>query len=265
MGTTEHDYLFDSASDLGGQQLALSQALFDPVTIDVLNDVGVAPGSRCLELGAGAGSIARWMATRAAPGSVTAVDKDTARIADTTGLDVIRHDITEGMPVSGPFDVIHARLFLMHFPNRAQIFAELIEHLAPGGWLVVGDISDPPSLPLSAPSVRDSELFRRIADVGHGPVCRSFGLSWEWAPEAPQRMIDAGLAEVRARSAQHSMTGGDRRAQFCLSVNRQAQPLMERAGASREDIARFQELLTNPELRAWFYRLTYSAGQRPVG
>lgn len=50
----------------------------DPQTTAVLNRLGVGPGWRCLEVGAGAGSIAAWLADTVTPGgAVHAVDLDT--------------------------------------------------------------------------------------------------------------------------------------------------------------------------------------------
>ena len=41
------------------------------------------PGWRCAELGAGAGSMARWMADRVGEsGSVTAIDRDTSLLKE---------------------------------------------------------------------------------------------------------------------------------------------------------------------------------------
>jgi ubiquinone/menaquinone biosynthesis C-methylase UbiE len=59
------------------QRLALLQEYYDPRTIARLENLGVAAGWRCIDVGAGGGSIAQRLAERVGPtGSVLAVDLD---------------------------------------------------------------------------------------------------------------------------------------------------------------------------------------------
>src|SRR5437899_2000281 len=115
-------YGFDAAWEHEGDRLRLAEAVFDPVTTSRLTFLGVGPGWRCLEVGAGAGSIAVWLARRVAPsGQVTASDIDTRfldRLEPQPGLEVLRHDITGvGLPPA-TFDLVHARLVLQHLRKR---------------------------------------------------------------------------------------------------------------------------------------------------
>ncbi|HET9109188.1 MAG TPA: hypothetical protein VFN78_00040, partial [Ktedonobacterales bacterium] len=69
------DYLLDNAWQEQDRRLARLEAWFDPGTIQHLEALGVGPGWRCLEVGAGAGSIAAWLCNRVGPeGSVLATD-----------------------------------------------------------------------------------------------------------------------------------------------------------------------------------------------
>ncbi len=51
------------------------ESLWDPGSQALLDELGLGSGSRCLEVGAGGGSMAEWMARRGA--KVTAIDIDT--------------------------------------------------------------------------------------------------------------------------------------------------------------------------------------------
>jgi ubiquinone/menaquinone biosynthesis C-methylase UbiE len=63
--------------------LSLLEELFDPVTVRRLERVGVAPGWQALEVGAGRGSIASWLADRVGEeGRVVATDIDTNLLED---------------------------------------------------------------------------------------------------------------------------------------------------------------------------------------
>ena len=58
--------------------------------------LGLAPDVRCLEVGGGRGSIARWLCQDVAPrGQVTATDLDTGFLSELSlpNLTVLRHDV----------------------------------------------------------------------------------------------------------------------------------------------------------------------------
>ncbi len=70
-------YWFDNSLSDEGTRLRLLEKIADPRSISLLEGLGVAPGSICAELGAGAGSMAAWLADRVGPdGSVLAVDRN---------------------------------------------------------------------------------------------------------------------------------------------------------------------------------------------
>lgn len=148
----ETEYVFSTGTDHGQQQVDCLTDMLDDTTTGVMDGLGVQPGWRCLELGAGNGSIARWLAQRVgSTGTVTAVDLDTSYLDPGSDVTVHRCDINSGLPVSGPFDLIHARLLLMHLSRRREILRTLVEALAPGGWLMIADLSDRLPLATSAP------------------------------------------------------------------------------------------------------------------
>ena len=74
----EQSYAFANVRDMQRERLRTLEALLDAGTIQHLERRGVRRGWRCLEVGAGGGSIAAWLAARVAPeGSVVATDLDT--------------------------------------------------------------------------------------------------------------------------------------------------------------------------------------------
>src|SRR4051794_23198942 len=75
-------YVFAEESDIERARLTGLEATFDPITTDVLARLGVGPGWRCAEVGAGGGSIVRWLADRVGPtGQVVATDIDIRYLA----------------------------------------------------------------------------------------------------------------------------------------------------------------------------------------
>ena len=79
-------------------------------------------GTRCLDVGAGGGSVAFWLAEQVGPsGVVVATDLETdfleSEAASHPGLEVLRHDRTaEDLPTG--FDVVHAGGSLNGYPTR---------------------------------------------------------------------------------------------------------------------------------------------------
>ena len=99
---------------------------------------GITTGWQCLEIGAGAGSMMRWMSeTVGASGRVTAVDLDTRFVKDTqlANVEVIEADIHQ-VALNKLFNLIHVRHVLVHQANTT-LLTRILELLKPGGWLVI--------------------------------------------------------------------------------------------------------------------------------
>jgi SAM-dependent methyltransferase len=125
----------DAATEAG--RLALLEQRFDSGTIRRLGDLGVRSGWRCLEVGAGHGSIARWLSDKVGPaGSVVAADIDTRFLTNLAGnVDVRELDIRE-LELEQNFDLVHCRALLMHLPDPADALARIVTALRPGGVLL---------------------------------------------------------------------------------------------------------------------------------
>jgi SAM-dependent methyltransferase len=134
-----HDYVLDPGFADERKRLAGMESLWDPGSQALLGELGIGSGLRCLEVGAGGGSMVQWMADRGA--SVLAIDIDT-RFVESLASDVIevrRVDLrTDPLP-QDEFDFVHARLVLEHLSDRRQILDRLVATLRPGGWIVIED------------------------------------------------------------------------------------------------------------------------------
>ncbi|MBK8574468.1 MAG: methyltransferase domain-containing protein [Elusimicrobia bacterium] len=121
------------------ERLQAIESVFDPASRRRILSAGVKEGARCLEVGAGAGSVMRWLAEKVGPsGRVTAVDINT-RFLDTppANVDVVAGDIRALVFESNSFDLVHARYVLVHIPEYKMVLDSLWKALKPGGALVV--------------------------------------------------------------------------------------------------------------------------------
>ncbi|HEY7268022.1 MAG TPA: methyltransferase [Solirubrobacterales bacterium] len=118
--------------------LSLLEELFDPLTERRLESAGVAPGWRALEIGAGRGSVASWLAARVGEsGRVVATDIDTSLLEDRRDprVEVVRHDVlVDELP--GDFDLVHCRAVLVHLSDPRRALERMAGWLRPGGVLV---------------------------------------------------------------------------------------------------------------------------------
>ncbi|EWC61557.1 methyltransferase [Actinokineospora spheciospongiae] len=187
-------YVFDTGFAGEDERLVLGEQLWDPGTRVRLAALGVGPGWRCLEVGAGRGSVAGWMAARGA--SVTAVDLDTDRCR-VPGVAVHRGDITREDPPGGDYDLVHARLVVQHLDRRRVAVRRMADALAPGGWLVLED-TDTASLFSHAdgpfhPEVK-AAAYAVMAESGYHPRCGL--LDVDLAEDAGLTVHAEGRAEV---------------------------------------------------------------------
>lgn len=246
-------YLLDNTRPETEHRFVNLERLYDPTSIRTLTAVGVTDGWRCLEVGAGGGSIARWLADLVGPtGHVTATDLD-VRWVDTTGtrhrgnLDVVEHDLTrDPLPDTG-YDLIHARLVLMHLPDRDRVLTGLVDSLRPGGWLVVEEL-DPISPYQPDPATPVDHLINRVGDAFTAALERH-GASNARGRWARRILADAGLVDVHNEGMVVVATGGSPAARLMqANATQVADEMITESGLTREDITRYVAALDDPQV-----------------
>jgi SAM-dependent methyltransferase len=138
-GGDRHQYVnadIDMATEDG--RLAMLEAIQDPGTTRRLDQLGVEDGWQCLELGAGRGSITRWLAGRVGvAGSVVAADIDPRFLTDMPeNVEVRKLDIRDEDIETERYDLIHCRALLMHLPDPGAVLTKMVGALRPGGLLL---------------------------------------------------------------------------------------------------------------------------------
>lgn len=198
--TRDQGYLLDNQRAEAGERFEALAELFDPVTFRHLSGVGLSAGWRCWEVGAGGPSVAAWLAHQVGPsGRVVASDIDTSWMQQhAAAYEVVEHDIGKDEPLPGPFDLIHARLVLVHVARREQAIAAMITELRPGGWLVIED-ADPALQPLICPDEYGPEqrLANRLRN-GFRALLAERGAELAFGRTLPRLLREAGLLDVQA-------------------------------------------------------------------
>jgi SAM-dependent methyltransferase len=135
-------YVFSQADQGEHERLAAMARLWDPETMRAVRALGIGAGQRCLEAGAGTGSVARALAELVGPdGYVLAADRDLRFLGGLPApVEVSRMDVMAGDLPRGQFDLVHGRLLVAHLHPHRQALRRLADAVAPGGWLLVEEV-----------------------------------------------------------------------------------------------------------------------------
>ncbi|SOD66856.1 Methyltransferase domain-containing protein [Streptomyces sp. 1222.2] len=264
--SADDGYLLDNRQAEAGERFDALAALFDASTFRHIDDLGIAPGWRCWEVGAGGPSVVRGLAERVGPtGHVLATDIDTSWLAAAAAPQVEprRHDVAVDEPPQGPFDLVHARLVLVHVADRERALRVMADALRPGGWLLLED-ADPALQPLICPD--ESGPRQRLANkLRHGfrRLLAERGAELSYGRRLPRLLRETGLTDVRA-DAYFPVTGPACAALEAATVRQVRDRLVAGGHATPSEIdthlaniaAGDLDLATSPMISAW--------GRRPV-
>ena len=262
---TDNDaYLLDNQQAEAGQRFGALAALFDPTTCRHVRRRGVSPGWRVWEVGAGGASVPDWLCDQVGPeGRVLATDIDTSWIdADDARFEVRRHDVGSELAPEGPFDLVHARLVLVHVTRRDHALATMVNALRPGGWLLVEE-ADPQLQPLvcideAGPA---EELANRLKR-GFRVLMAERGVDLAYGRTLARRLRDVGLVDVGA-DAYFPVSGP-----WCNELERAtteqiAARLVAAGLATREEIETHLDNVTNGRLDVATSPMISAWGRRP--
>lgn len=248
MGDDETTYLLTNAEVETSDRFAGLEAVFDPVTCGHVTRLGLARGARCLEVGAGNGSIANWMADRVgADGRVLAVDLDPRWIPrdSRAQLEVRALDLVSQPIPPGPWDVIHERLVLQHIPERLGVLARLVECLAPGGVILVEDF-DTGEVRTVDRAGPEHELILRVAQAFNRLLGTRAGAN-DFAANALRALRGHGLEGTGASGYVAIAEGGTGWANVQAANARQVRAGLIAQGIAAGDIDRFVEAMADPD------------------
>ncbi|MFH8668191.1 MULTISPECIES: class I SAM-dependent methyltransferase [unclassified Streptomyces] len=176
------------------ERIDFGAVAYDDFTMARLRALGAGPGWRCLDIGAGTGTVSRRLLGEAGVASVLAVDRDVRFLSarPVPGLQVLQADITRPGFTPGGFRLVHARFVLMHLPERDRLIGHLAELLAPGGVLVLSDAVD-----LTSDRTPPTPYTTAMRAMWQG-LRTTIGTDVSWVPSYPNLLHGAGLEHVAA-------------------------------------------------------------------
>ncbi|MGP0032619.1 MAG: class I SAM-dependent methyltransferase [Acidimicrobiales bacterium] len=192
------EYLLDNQHLEAGKRIDALSELFNPSTFRHMGAMGLSRGWKVWEVGAGGPSVPSWIAQQT-DALVLATDIDTSLLeTDDPAYEVRRHDIgSEPAPDVG-FDLVHARLVLVHVPERTEALATMVGALRPGGWLLLEE-ADPGLQPLVCPDEFgvDQQLANKLKAAFRSLMAER-GVDLAFGRTLPRLLRAAGLVDVQS-------------------------------------------------------------------
>jgi len=254
-------YALDNSWDRAERRLSLLEQCLDPMTKRRITMLGIRQGDRCLEVGAGGGSIATWLCEQVgSTGRVTATDINIQLLQDIklSNFLAIKHDITVNRPPGGAFDFVHARWLLHHLPEPEPAIRRMIDALRPGGWLL---LEEPDFFPVLTST---SQLYIDFIVAFTDNVVKASGRDSFWARALPGLVARMGLQQVGGEGDFPLVQGGSPVAEFySLSAQQIRERIVEAGALSADRLNEAFELLKSPDFWAFGGGGVAVWGQRP--
>jgi SAM-dependent methyltransferase len=240
-------------------RLQLMSRILDPSTRHHLEVIGIAPGWKCLEVGAGNGSVSEWIAARVGPqGHVLATDIHTDLLRTLSGdnIDVRAFDVVHDNPVDQPFDLIVARALLHHLPERRAVVSRMARWLKPGAWLFIQEPDFYPTWTVQPKSQHQLwESFIRWAETQQ--------IDYYAGRKIPAWLQDEGLTKIQSEGHAILYNGGSDFAHWwTLGLQEVAEKLKTEGDVSEAELNEFFSLAQEPAYWTTTIAFTATAGRR---
>ena len=208
-GNGMSEYVLGHHQEGERDRLDLMSRLLDPMHRRHIEQLGIGPGARTLEVGCGNGSISAWLAERVAPGGrAVAVDLDLSLVnADMPSLELRQADIVAGPVEPRDFDLVTARAVLHHVVRSQAAVANLVASVRPGGAIL---LIEPDFLPVSVAEPRDVRAFWE----GWLAWSRREGIDYLIGRRLPATLATLGMESIEATAETALYNGGSLWAEY---------------------------------------------------
>ncbi|RCW40697.1 methyltransferase family protein [Halopolyspora algeriensis] len=259
------DYIFESDDTLTRTHLGALEDAFDAVSIRQLYDVGIRSGWKCLDAGAGSGSIARWLAGRVgSSGEVVATETDPRLLEGLhdDNVRVLEHDLTRDPLAEAEYDLVHARLLLILLSERERVLDRLIGALKPGGVLVLEDFDVAGAGALLAPEDGDAEVFDRVLET-YLSAMAVLGADIRWGRHLYAALRRRGLRDVRSVGHAEVWPGGSSGCELIrTNFTQLRRQILDRGTVGHSEWRRAVELLDHEGFAMRSFLLVANSGLR---
>jgi 2-polyprenyl-3-methyl-5-hydroxy-6-metoxy-1,4-benzoquinol methylase len=249
--------------DLKGEsdRLRLMSDLLDPSSEFHLLRVGVATGWRCLEIGAGNGSLSQWLAQRVgSTGHVIASDIHTDLMNGIVGgnLEVRKFDVVHDEPPDAPYDLVAIRTLLHHLPERRAVVSKMARWLKPGGQLFVQEPDFYPTWIVEPPS--QNHFWQQFIQWA-----ATHQIDYYVGRKIPAWLQTEGLLNIKSEGHAILYNGGSQFAEWWdYGIREVADKLQSEGGVSQATLDEFFTFYRDPTYWTTTIAFTATIAQRPI-
>jgi SAM-dependent methyltransferase len=244
---------------------AAIEAVYDPETVRLLYMRGLDDGWRCLEVGGGSGSIAKWLSSRVGTyGRVVVTDLDISHMEglEAPTLEIDKHDIVNDPMPENVFHLVHARLVLSELPERDKVLERMAASLRSDGWVVIEEL-DRGSLAPDCDDANSAAIFERI-QAAIAALLRGRGLDPDYGRRVYRRLLSLGLTSASARGGSSVQPGGSPSADVLREEIAQfREELLALGLAGGEDLDAYEALLRDPAFAFMTATMVTTWARRP--
>jgi SAM-dependent methyltransferase len=263
---TTTGYLLGNEWQLARQRLDLLERVFDPESQAQLNALGVQADWRCLDVGAGGGSIAAWLCNRVGPArKIVATDIDTRLLAalDCPRFEIVLHDIVADGFATADFDLVHTRAALCHLAERTRALDHIVDAVRPGGWVL---IEEPDYITEAIVAGGDSvaaATFRNVNEAKERFVA-SHGFDRFYGRRVLSELRARGFIDVTTEGRVSVTPGGGAAAQFHqLSIQQMRDRIVAGGRVSGQEVDDYCAVLMDPSLVFVWPTMLATRGRKP--
>jgi SAM-dependent methyltransferase len=271
MASASDSYLLaDSAGEM--ERLRLQAQVWEPSAEAMLDQIGVAPGWRCVDLGCGASGILGPLSRRVGPaGEVVGVEVDARQLAAARAyvlgqghenVEVLEQDAYRTTLPRESFDFTHVRFLFAPVGRDEELLAELLGLTRPGGTIAV---QEPDASAWGYyPASREWEQLKEAILAAF----RSGGGDFDAGRRTYSMLRGVGLEDVQVRAAVVALPGRHpyKRvpAQFAASLRKRILEAGILKEAELDELVRdCERLAADPETVMTSFVVTQVWGRKP--
>lgn len=250
------DYVFQATEEPRELvRLQMLERIFDAGTQRRMLATGLTTGWHCLEVGAGAGSIVRWLEQRVGPsGKVVALDTNPRflRGSSSSTIEIMQGDICDMELPLATFDLVHARYVMIHIAEYRKAFERMLRCVKPGGWVVIEEPDFQAARAVTGPE--EARLsFGRVTDAIER-MFTSLGMDYALGAQLPALFQEYDLSHLTVEHEGHLSAGGGMVAQLMkLSAEQLRDKYVATGKVTEADIEQYCRLADDPDAWAIYY------------
>jgi len=261
--------LSDLSKEADQERLNDLELTWDSTTIRHMETLGVSAGWKCLDVGAGFGSITGWLSDHVgSQGKVVTTEIRTELHRETSdNVEIRQHNILTDELESDYYDLVHCRLLLQHLGEPEKALSNMAKAVKPGGWLLIEEF-DNLILPSFDSNDPDADFYYRFLNKAGQIQIRLRYIDVEFGRNMRRLIDELGFQDVGSEGTTKIVRGGESWARFEVTsyqaiVERLKDVLTEEEKKLLEAQDKAVNLLEDPSFYYVSYPLISSWGRKP--